>query len=60
MTVRALAGCYTAGTALLLACGPEAMPATAVYAVTAGGALYRSTDGAAMKASFLIITQMTF
>ena len=31
--------------ALLVACGAKA--ATAVYAVTKGGALYRSTDGAA-------------
>jgi uncharacterized protein (TIGR03437 family) len=38
---------WIAGAALLLACGPEAVSATAVYAVTTGGALYRSTDGAA-------------
>ena len=32
--------------ALLLACRSEAVSATAVYAVTTGGALYRSSDGA--------------
>ena len=35
------------GAALLVAFRSEALPATAVYAVTTGGALYRSTDGAA-------------
>src|SRR5438093_2825463 len=35
------------GAALLLAFRSEAVSATAVYAVTTGGALYRSTDGAA-------------
>jgi uncharacterized protein (TIGR03437 family) len=42
---RAL-GNLTAGAVLLLACQSQAVPATAVYAVTYGGALYRSTDGA--------------
>jgi uncharacterized protein (TIGR03437 family) len=42
---RAL-GNLTAGAVLLLACQSQAVSATAVYAVTYGGALYRSTDGA--------------
>lgn len=40
-------GNYFAGAVLLLACQSQALPAAAVYAVTNGGALYRSTDGAA-------------
>ncbi|HZY59514.1 MAG TPA: hypothetical protein VFE56_07115 [Candidatus Binataceae bacterium] len=42
---RAL-GNLIAGAVLLLACQSQAVSATAVYAVTYGGALYRSTDGA--------------
>jgi uncharacterized protein (TIGR03437 family) len=38
---------WIAGAALVLACRPEAMAATAVYAVTNGGVVYTSTDGAA-------------
>ena len=42
---RALAN-LTAGAVLLLACQSQAVSAAAVYAITSGGALYRSTDGA--------------
>src|SRR5712671_2602490 len=38
---------WIAGAVLLLACQSQAVSATAVYAVTTGGVLYRSTDGAA-------------
>src|SRR5436305_9268251 len=38
---------WIGGMALLLACRSEAVSATAVYAVTTGGALYRSADGVA-------------
>src|SRR5258708_6057116 len=45
MTVKTL-GNWIAGAALLLAFRSEAVSATTVYAVTKGGALYSSIDGA--------------
>jgi uncharacterized protein (TIGR03437 family) len=45
--MRRALGTLTVGALLLLACQLQAVPATAVYAVTNGGSLYKSIDGAA-------------